>query len=116
MKLSSTKTHGILPGRYAQRKSPEWQTAPTPTACPAWCTVRIVVLEWDISVPKQIIAKRTMIQIPLSNAAIIGARAAYLRYEKAFERIVSGCPAEDCEYGMEYNEEWEDDEYDPDEV
>ena len=41
---------------------------------------------------------------------------AYLRYEKAFERIVSGCPAEDCEDGMEYNEEWEDDEYDPDEV
>ena len=40
----------------------------------------------------------------------------YLRYEKAFERIVSGCPAEDCEDGMEYNEEWEDDEYDPDEV
>ena len=31
---------------------------------------------------------------------------AYLRYEKAFERIVSGCPAV----------EWEDDEYDPDEV
>ena len=31
---------------------------------------------------------------------------AYLRYEKAFERIVSGCPAT----------EWEDDEYDPDEV
>lgn len=41
---------------------------------------------------------------------------AYLRYEKAFERIVGGCPAEDCEDGMEYNEEWEDDEYDPDEV
>lgn len=41
---------------------------------------------------------------------------AYLRYEKAFERIVSGCLAEDCEDGMEYNEEWEDDEYDPDEV
>ena len=41
---------------------------------------------------------------------------AYLRYEKAFERIVSGCPAEDCEDGMEYNEEWEDEEYDPDEV
>ena len=41
---------------------------------------------------------------------------AYLRYEKAFERIVSGCPAEDCKDGMEYNEEWEDDEYDPDEV
>ena len=56
MKLSSTKIHGILPGRYAQRKSPEWQTAPTPTVCPVWCTVRIVVLEWDISVPKQIIA------------------------------------------------------------
>lgn len=34
----------------------------------------------------------------------------YLRYEKAFERIVSSCPAEDCEDGMEYNEEWEDDE------
>ena len=31
---------------------------------------------------------------------------AYLRYEKAFERIVSSCPAT----------EWEDDEYDPDEV
>ena len=31
---------------------------------------------------------------------------AYLRYEKAFERIVSCCPAA----------EWEDDEYDPDEV
>lgn len=31
---------------------------------------------------------------------------AYLRYEKAFERIVSGCPAA----------EWEDDEYDLDEV
>ena len=31
---------------------------------------------------------------------------AYLRYEKAFERIVSGCPAT----------EWEDDEYDLDEV
>ena len=31
---------------------------------------------------------------------------AYLRYEKAFERIVSSCPAA----------EWEDDEYDPDEV
>ena len=31
---------------------------------------------------------------------------AYLRYEKAFERIVSSCPAS----------EWEDDEYDPDEV
>lgn len=31
---------------------------------------------------------------------------AYLRYEKAFERIVSGCPAV----------EWEDDEYDLDEV
>lgn len=30
----------------------------------------------------------------------------YLRYEKAFERIVSGCPAA----------EWEDDEYDLDEV
>ena len=41
---------------------------------------------------------------------------AYLRYEKAFERIVSGCPAEDCEDCMEYNEEWEDDGYDPDEV
>ena len=41
---------------------------------------------------------------------------AYLRYEKAFERIVRGCPAEDCEDGMEYNEEWEDDEYDPDKV
>ncbi len=41
---------------------------------------------------------------------------AYLRYEKAFERIVSGCPAENCEDGVEYNEEWEDDEYDPDEV
>ena len=41
---------------------------------------------------------------------------AYLRYEKAFERIVGGCPAEDCEDGMEYNEEWEDDEYDLDEV
>ena len=41
---------------------------------------------------------------------------AYLRYEKAFERIVSGCPVEDCEDGMEYNEEWEDEEYDPDEV
>lgn len=40
----------------------------------------------------------------------------YLRYEKAFERIVSSCPAEDCEDGMEYNEEWEDDEYNPDEV
>ena len=39
---------------------------------------------------------------------------AYLRYEKAFERIVRGCPAEDCEDGMEYNEEWEDDEYDTD--
>ena len=48
--------------------------APTPTACPAWCTVRIVVPEWDLSAPKQIIAKRTMIQIPLFNAAIIGAR------------------------------------------
>ncbi len=76
MKPSSTKTHGILPERYARRKSPEWQTAPTPTVCLVWCTVRIVVLEWDISVPKQIIAKRTMIQIPLSNAAIIGAKAA----------------------------------------
>lgn len=31
---------------------------------------------------------------------------AYLRYEKTFGRIVSGCPAA----------EWEDDEYDPDEV
>lgn len=31
---------------------------------------------------------------------------AYLRYEKAFERIVSGCPAD----------EWEDDECDLDEV
>ena len=31
---------------------------------------------------------------------------AYLRYEKAFDCIVSGCPAA----------EWEDDEYDPDEV
>ena len=41
---------------------------------------------------------------------------AYLRYEKTFERIVGGCPAEDCEDGMEYNEEWEDDEYDLDEV
>ena len=41
---------------------------------------------------------------------------AYLRYEKAFERIVSGCPMEDCEDGMEYNEEWENEEYDPDEV
>lgn len=41
---------------------------------------------------------------------------AYLRYEKAFERIVGGCPAEDCEDGMEYNKEWEDDEYDLDEV
>ena len=41
---------------------------------------------------------------------------AYLRYEKAFECIVSDCPAEDCEEGMEYNEEWEGDEYDPDEV
>ena len=41
---------------------------------------------------------------------------AYLRYEKTFERIVSGCLAEDCEDGMEYNEEWEDDKYDPDEV
>ena len=30
----------------------------------------------------------------------------YLRYEKAFECIVSSCPAA----------EWEDDEYDPDEV
>lgn len=40
----------------------------------------------------------------------------YLRYEKAFEHIVSGCPAENCEDGMEYNEEWEDNEYDPDEV
>ena len=41
---------------------------------------------------------------------------AYLRYEKAFKRIVSGCPAEDCGDGMEYNEEWEDEGYDPDEV
>ena len=41
---------------------------------------------------------------------------AYLRYEQAFERIVSGCPAENCEDGVEYNKEWEDDEYDPDEV
>ena len=41
---------------------------------------------------------------------------AYLRYEKAFERIVSGCPEEDCEDCMEYNEEWEDEGYDPDEV
>ena len=41
---------------------------------------------------------------------------AYLRYEKTFERIVSGCPAEDCEDCMKYNEECEDDEYDPDEV
>ena len=57
------------------RKIREWRTAPTPTACPAWCTVRIVVPEWDLSAPKQIIAKRTMIQIPLFNAAIIGARA-----------------------------------------
>ena len=40
----------------------------------------------------------------------------YLRYEKAFERIVSSCQAEDCEDGMEYNEEWEDEGYDPDEV
>ena len=40
----------------------------------------------------------------------------YLRYEKAFEHIVSGCPAENCEDGVEYNEKWEDDEYDPDEV
>lgn len=39
-----------------------------------------------------------------------------MRYEKAFEYIVSGCPAEDCEDAMEYNEEWEDEEYDPDEV
>ena len=31
---------------------------------------------------------------------------AYLRYEKTFGRIVSGCPPA----------EWEDDEYDPDEV
>lgn len=29
---------------------------------------------------------------------------------------MSGCLAEDCEEGMEYNEEWDDDEYDPDEV
>ena len=49
--------------------------APTPTACPAWCTVLTVAQEWDLSVPKQIIAKSTMIQIPLFNAAIIGARA-----------------------------------------
>ncbi len=41
---------------------------------------------------------------------------AYLRYEKAFERIVGGCPAEDCEDGMEYNEKWENEEYDPDKV
>ena len=41
---------------------------------------------------------------------------AYLRYEKAFERIVSSCQAEDCEDGMEYDEEWEDEGYDPDEV
>lgn len=40
----------------------------------------------------------------------------YLRYEKAFERIVSGCLTVDCEDGMEYNEEWENNEYDPDEV
>lgn len=41
---------------------------------------------------------------------------AYLRYEKAFDCIVSGCPMEDCEDGVEYNKEWEDDEYDLDEV
>lgn len=29
---------------------------------------------------------------------------------------MSGCPVEDYEDGMEYNEEWEDEEYDPDEV
>ena len=41
---------------------------------------------------------------------------AHLRCEKALEHIVSGCPMEDCEDGMGYNEEWEDEEYDPDEV
>ena len=41
---------------------------------------------------------------------------AYLRYEKAIERIVSSSQAEDCEDGMEYDEEWEDEGYDPDEV
>ena len=41
---------------------------------------------------------------------------AYLRYERTFECIVSGCPAENCEDCMEYNEKWEDDEYDPDEA
>ena len=35
---------------------------------------------------------------------------AYLRYERTFECIVRGCPAENCEDCMEYNEEWEDDE------
>ena len=49
--------------------------APTPTVCPAWCIVLTAAQEWDLSAPKQIIAKSTMIQIPLFNAAIIGVRA-----------------------------------------
>lgn len=32
-------------------------------------------------------------------------RLTNLRYEKAFEHIVSGCPIKNCEDGMEYNEE-----------
>ena len=59
-KDTSNKTHGILPERYAQRKSREWRTAPTPIVCPAWCIVLTAAQEWDLSAPKQIIAKSTM--------------------------------------------------------
>ena len=57
------------------KKKPRVANGTTPTVCPAWCTAPTAAQEWDLSAPKQILAKSTMIQIPLFNAAIIGVRA-----------------------------------------
>ena len=57
------------------KKKPRVANGTTPTVCPAWCIVLTAAQEWDLSAPKQILAKSTMIQIPLFNAAIIGVRA-----------------------------------------
>lgn len=55
--------------KIRSKKSREWRTAPTPTACPAWYTVPTAAQEWAISAPKPSTAANAMILIPLSNAA-----------------------------------------------
>ena len=61
--------------KIRSKKKPRVANGTTPTVCPAWCIVLTAAQEWDLSAPKQILAKSTMIQIPLFNAAIIGVRA-----------------------------------------